>query len=74
MPGMNGVDLGHEIKRLYPGLPVILTSGYSHVLAEEGRHGFELLQKPYAAEEVSRVLQRVTRHDRTGCNARGSLA
>jgi hypothetical protein len=22
-------------------------------------HGFELLQKPYAAEEVSRVLQRV---------------
>jgi PAS domain S-box-containing protein len=74
MPGMNGVDLGHEIKRLYPGLPVILTSGYSHVLAEEGRHGFELLQKPYAAEEVSRVLQRVTRHDRTGCNPRGSLA
>ncbi|KAA2235925.1 PAS domain S-box protein [Salinarimonas soli] len=61
MPGMNGVELGHEIRRLYPGLPILLTSGYSHVLAEEGRHGFELLQKPYAAEELSRVLRRVLR-------------
>ncbi|GGE52467.1 hypothetical protein GCM10007276_31850 [Agaricicola taiwanensis] len=59
MPGMSGVELGQEIRRRYPQLPVVLTSGYSHVLAEEGRHGFELLQKPYAAEELSHVLQRV---------------
>ena len=59
MPGMSGVELGYEIRRHYPGLPVVLTSGYSHVLAEEGRHGFELLQKPYAAEELSRILARV---------------
>jgi PAS domain S-box-containing protein len=59
MPGMSGVDLGHEIRRRYPDLPVVLTSGYSHVLAEEGRHGFELLHKPYAAEELSRVLQKM---------------
>jgi hypothetical protein len=44
---------------------VVLTSGYSHVLAEEGRHGFELLQKPYAAEELSRVLRQATRKRRT---------
>ena len=56
--GMSGVELGQEIRRRYPGLPVVLTSGYSHVLAEEGRHGFELMQKPYAAEELSRVLRR----------------
>jgi PAS domain S-box-containing protein len=61
MPGMSGVELGLEIRRRYPGLPVVLTSGYSHVLAEEGRHGFELIHKPYAAEELSRVLRRVTR-------------
>jgi CheY-like chemotaxis protein len=64
MPGMSGIDLGQEIRRRHPGLPVVLTSGYSNVLAEEGRHGFELLQKPYAAEELSRVLRRVTRHGR----------
>ena len=62
MPGINGVELGQEIQRRYPGLPVILTSGYSHVLAEKGHHGFELLQKPYAAEELSLVLRRVSRH------------
>jgi DNA-binding NtrC family response regulator len=61
MPGMGGIELGHEVRRRYPGLPVVLTSGYSEVLAEEGRHGFELLHKPYAAEELSRVLRRVMR-------------
>ncbi len=60
MPGMSGIELGQTIRRLYPDMPVILTSGYSHVLAEEGRHGFELLQKPYAAEALSRVLRQMT--------------
>jgi DNA-binding NtrC family response regulator len=59
MPGIGGVELGQEIRRCYPTLPVVLTSGYSHVLAEESRHGFELLHKPYAADELSRVLRRV---------------
>jgi PAS domain S-box-containing protein len=66
MPGMSGVELGREIRRRYPYLPVVLTSGYSHVLAEEGRHGFELLHKPYAVEDVSRVLRRMTRGSRVG--------
>ena len=60
MPGMNGLDLGREIRRLYPSLPVILTSGYSDVLADDSRHGFELLQKPYAIENVSQILRKVT--------------
>ncbi len=58
MPGMNGVELGLEIQRRAPGLPVILTSGYSHVLAQEGSHGFELLQKPYSIEDLTRVLRK----------------
>ncbi|WP_207538754.1 hybrid sensor histidine kinase/response regulator [Sabulicella rubraurantiaca] len=60
MPGMSGIELGLEIRRRHPGLPVVLTSGYSHVLASEGRHGFELLQKPYAAAQLSRVLREAT--------------
>ncbi|WP_207538753.1 GAF domain-containing hybrid sensor histidine kinase/response regulator [Sabulicella rubraurantiaca] len=63
MPGMSGIELGEEIRRRHPGLPVVLTSGYSEVLAEEGSHGFELLQKPYAAAELSRILRRVTQRD-----------
>ena len=60
MPGMNGLDLGREIRRLYPSLPVVLTSGYSDVLADDTRHGFELLQKPYAIDNLSQILRRVT--------------
>ncbi|CAN7598669.1 ATP-binding protein [Phenylobacterium sp. LjRoot225] len=56
MPGVSGVELAQSIRRHYPGLPVILTSGYSHVLAEEGRHGFTLLAKPYSAESLARTL------------------
>ena len=39
---------------------MILTSGYSDVLADDSRHGFELLQKPYAIENVSQILRKVT--------------
>lgn len=60
MPGMNGVDLGNEIRRRFPTLPVILTSGYSNVLAQDSHHGFELLRKPYSIDELSRVLGRMT--------------
>ncbi len=64
MPGMSGLEFGRLIRQRYPTLPIVLTSGYSHVLAEEGRHGFDLLQKPYAAEELSRVLRRLVRGGR----------
>jgi len=56
MPGMNGIDLAREVRRRWPDLPVVLTSGYSHVLAEEGSHGFELLQKPYTVDGLMTVL------------------
>ena len=58
MPGMSGLELGAEIRRLYPDTPVVLTSGYSHVLAQNGQHGFELLHKPYSVEQLSRVLRK----------------
>jgi two-component system NtrC family sensor kinase len=61
MPGMTGLELAQEIRRQYADLPVVLTSGYSHVLSEHGSHGFELLQKPYSVEQLSRVLHRIGR-------------
>ncbi|MCJ2094501.1 PAS domain-containing protein [Methylobacterium sp. J-072] len=59
MPGMGGLALAQELARRLPELPVLLTSGYSHVLAQEGTHGFELLHKPYSADQLGRVLSRV---------------
>lgn len=56
MPGMNGVDLALEIKRLYPTLPIVLTSGYSPALAQGNSQGFTFLQKPYSVERLARLL------------------
>jgi PAS domain S-box-containing protein len=64
MPGMGGIELAKLLRRRLPNLPVVLASGYSHVLAEEGTHGFELLQKPYSADQVSAVLRQVVKGQR----------
>lgn len=61
MPGMSGIELAQELRQAYPSLPVVLTSGYSQVLAQEGSHGFDLLQKPYNVSKVTEVLNRVKR-------------
>lgn len=58
MPGANGVELAIAIRDRYPGLPVVLTSGYSTVLAENADLGFELIRKPYSVEVLSRTLRR----------------
>ena len=58
MPGLDGVSLGKEIHRRLPSLPFVLNSGYSHILADAAGHDFDLLQKPYSVEELSRVLRR----------------
>jgi PAS domain S-box-containing protein len=58
MPGMNGVELATVIRERYPGLPVVLTSGYSSVLADNAHRGFELIQKPYSVEALSRTLRK----------------
>ncbi|MEJ8853728.1 PAS domain S-box protein [Variovorax robiniae] len=58
MPGMDGVDMAKEIRSRWADLPVVLTSGYSHVLAVDGDHGFALLQKPYSIQELEDFLYR----------------
>ena len=64
MPGMNGIELGQEIRRRHHDLPVLLASGYSHVLAQNGTGGFELLHKPYSVDQLSRLLRRVAPRQR----------
>ncbi|WP_119679400.1 hybrid sensor histidine kinase/response regulator [Indioceanicola profundi] len=55
MPGrLSGVDLAHEAQRLRPGLPVVLTTGYSEDVARAG--GVQVLSKPYQVEDLLRAL------------------
>ena len=57
MPGMSGVDLAKEVRSRLPDMPIVLTSGYSHIIAEEGTHGFTLLRKPYSVDGLIKALQ-----------------
>jgi PAS domain S-box-containing protein len=70
MPGMDGVQMAEQIRKRWPDLPVVLTSGYSHALIEHGNHGFELLQKPYSMDALVRTLGRRCRR---GQNRRQGL-
>ncbi|OKO81677.1 hybrid sensor histidine kinase/response regulator [Bradyrhizobium sp. AS23.2] len=61
MPGMTGLDLAQAIRDRGIDVPVVLTSGYSEALSQDGVAGFDLVQKPYSIEELSRVLHRAAR-------------
>jgi len=57
MPGMNGIELGERVRQRHPGLPFVLASGYNPLMAEQARHGFELVRKPYTCEALVQVFQ-----------------
>jgi len=52
MPGgMSGVDLAKHLRKLYPGLPIVLVTGFSNLL-EEVAGEFVVLKKPYQINEL----------------------
>jgi PAS domain S-box-containing protein len=58
MPGgMNGVELAREIRRRWPDLPVVLTTGYIEVARTAMSEGLEVLVKPYPLEALSATLE-----------------
>lgn len=61
MPGMSGIELGETLAERHPNVPVLLTSGYSEVLARNADHGFALLHKPYSMDDLARALRKVAR-------------
>ncbi|MDZ4372522.1 MAG: ATP-binding protein [Phenylobacterium sp.] len=61
MPGdKTGVDLAREATALRPGLPVILSSGYTGEALSAARDApWPLLQKPYGADQLGRAIAEV---------------
>ena len=64
MPGTDGLTLARKLSSLYPGLPVLLTSGYSNAAAEAVASGFALLPKPYLPADVQRAIAAALGHAR----------
>jgi two-component system NtrC family sensor kinase len=54
--GINGLDLAQEVRRRFPGMIVLLTTGYSSSAQQAVREGFEVLQKPYDLAALKRAL------------------
>ncbi len=57
--GMSGVDLAHAVKKEWPHLPVLLTSGYTaqRVIPTAMNGEMHLLHKPYTIYELAQVMR-----------------
>ncbi len=58
MPGgMNGLELAATVRKKFPDITVLLTTGYSSSAQDAVRQGFEVLQKPYDLAALERALR-----------------
>ena len=58
MPGgMNGLQLADTVRRHYPDVAVLLTTGYSSSAQDAVRRGFAVLQKPYDLAGLDNALR-----------------
>ena len=58
MPGeMDGMGLADAIRSRWPGLPVLLVSGFSERAAVANARGFPVINKPYGLPELERRLR-----------------
>jgi CheY-like chemotaxis protein len=64
MPGgISGLELARKVRRRFPELPILLTTGYSDHVG--GTHGFEILQKPYELASLAEALGAILKEDLT---------
>jgi signal transduction histidine kinase/CheY-like chemotaxis protein len=55
MPGVSGIDLAEQLKGRWPGLPVVLATGYTELLDGRAAPG-TVLRKPYGARELAEAI------------------
>lgn len=57
MPGMNGLQLADTVRRLYPAICIVLTSGFTPPALMESRgRPYLYVGKPYSIETVIKLL------------------
>jgi signal transduction histidine kinase/CheY-like chemotaxis protein len=59
MPGMSGIELAEALVEVLPGVPVVLTTGYSDEISRDGGAGRPVVFKPYRLETLAGVLDDV---------------
>jgi ATP-dependent Clp protease ATP-binding subunit ClpA/ActR/RegA family two-component response regulator len=73
LPDDNGVALGVRLREMMPGIPVIIMSGAElpgkdQITCEE--HDFQILQKPFLANEIMNQIRSRLNGDSAGANLR----
>ena len=56
MPGVDGFDFLRVVKHRFPSLPTVLTTGLPVTDDDVVPHGALILQKPFAVEDLKRVV------------------
>ena len=62
MPGMDGVEVLQEIKKLDPDLEVIMTTGFGTIetaVAAMKKGAYDFIQKPFNLNEVTNLIEKV---------------
>ncbi|MBN2526484.1 MAG: response regulator [Deltaproteobacteria bacterium] len=62
MPEITGVELVERLRKLRPGLPVILLSGYGEAISQEELVAIEInafLNKPVEAKDLGKTIHRI---------------
>lgn len=69
MPGLSGVELMGEIRKILPLLPIVLCSGFSDKLHSEtssSQHFDAYCEKPLSISEIDRVIRKVLSSAKAG--------
>jgi len=73
LPGdVDGVTLAKTIKERYPGVPVLLTSGYAKALGSQ--HELPILRKPYQISALGKAIHENLKRGRTAKSAKAATA
>jgi len=62
MPGgISGIELAEKVRKRFPELPILLTTGYSEEVG--GTHGFPVLQKPYELDTLAAAVGKILKRE-----------
>ena len=70
MPGMTGVDLAYTLRVRYPGVPVLVISGFAEM--EGIAHDLHRLMKPFRQAELSAMIADMRKVERDNTEHSGS--
>jgi CheY-like chemotaxis protein len=57
MPNMTGLQLAHCVQEKYPGMPIVLATGYAELPADPAHFGLVKLAKPCSQTEIAVAIQ-----------------